>query len=73
MINDRRRAKYNLAVSKTRIIVENVIGKLKRRFKVLGTLSMDVEKVPKVIYACAVLYNIYLSLQLIDLDDLFEG
>lgn len=34
---------------------------------------MDVEKVPKVIYACAVLYNIYLSLQLIDLDDLFEG
>jgi hypothetical protein len=53
--------------------VENVIGKMKRRFKVLGNLSMDVEKVPKVIFACGVLYNIYLSLDLFDLDDLFEG
>ena len=34
---------------------------------------MHPTKAPKYIYACAVLYNIFLTLNLIDIDDLFEG
>lgn len=70
---DSRRKAFNRAVSKTRIIVENVIGRLKRRFGILNNLSNRVDNTPRFILAAGVLYNVYHSLNLIDLDDLFEG
>ena len=67
------RRTFNLAVSRTRIIVENVIGKVKRRFKVLEEIKQSLRKVPKLILGCCVLYNVYLTLDMVDVSDLFEG
>jgi hypothetical protein len=64
---------FNLAVSKTRICVENIIGKLKNRFKVLECMKLDVGRVPRLIMSCVVLFNIYKSLNIVNIDDLFDG
>jgi hypothetical protein len=53
--------------------VENIIGKLKQRFKVLENIKQDVSRVPRLIMSCLVLFNIFKSLNIVDISDLFEG
>lgn len=51
--------RYNRALSGTRVRVEQVFGRWKRRFSALHReLRIELDRVPTFIVACAVLHNI---------------
>lgn len=50
---------FNYVHAQERVIIERVFGQLKRRFPILGgTVRLKLERVPKLIIACAVLHNV---------------
>lgn len=53
--------RYNVALSKTRVVIENAFGFLKGRFRRLLHIDADMERIPKIIIAACVLHNIALS------------
>ncbi|XP_052809183.1 putative nuclease HARBI1 [Mya arenaria] len=58
-----RKAAYNRAHCRTRVIVESTFGRWKRRFGILhGEVRLVPEKASKIIMACAVLHNIAIIL-----------
>ncbi len=73
IVNNAMRKRFNLAVSKTRICVENILGKLKNRFKVLDTIKHSLVNMPETVLAYTVLFNIYKTFDCIDTSDLFDG
>lgn len=68
--------RFNAAHRRTRVIVEQTIGRWKRRFAILQTFSavrVHVSKVPEIVGACAVLHNIAIERGMPDVkDDRFE-
>ena len=60
----RSQERYNESHIKTRLIIEQSFGWLKKRFGVLGTtIKTRPDRVVKIITACAVLHNIALQLK----------
>lgn len=50
---------YNVLHKKERVIIERMFGELKRRFPVLAnTIRVKTERIPKLISACIVLFNV---------------
>lgn len=50
---------YNALHKKERVIIERMFGQIKRRFPVLAnTIRVSTEKIPKLISACVVLFNV---------------
>lgn len=50
---------FNNKLSKNRVLIENVIGRLKNKFPMLRhDIRVALDFVPKIIVACCVLYNI---------------
>lgn len=62
---------YNYCHTRTRIIVEQSLGKVKGRFKILQTSTrVPLEKIPTIILACFVLHNICIDLKQPEPDDI---
>ena len=62
--------RFNGRHSKTRVVIENAFGMLKRRFPVLHMENrMKAQKVCKVVVACMILHNIAVSVNLPDFDE----
>lgn len=57
--------RYNSAHRKTRVEVEQVFGRWKRRFAILhSVIRLPIDKVPKVIICCGILHNMAIELRL---------
>ncbi|MCL4152130.1 UNVERIFIED_CONTAM: hypothetical protein GTU68_046450 [Idotea baltica] len=57
--NHPNRVRFNESHTRTRVLIENTFGRLKRRFGILHSeVRMKPEKVCKVIAVCAILHNI---------------
>ncbi|KAI1710478.1 DDE superfamily endonuclease domain-containing protein [Ditylenchus destructor] len=68
--NTLARARYNRALCRNRVLVEQVIGRWKRRFHALhGELRISLDRVPQFIMAAAVLHNICKMRNEPDVDD----
>ncbi|KAI1703994.1 DDE superfamily endonuclease domain-containing protein [Ditylenchus destructor] len=68
--NTPARARYNRALCRNRVLVEQVIGRWKRRFHALhGELRISLDRVPQFIMAAAVLHNICKMRNEPDVDD----
>ena len=52
--------RFNLQLSRARIVIENAFGWLKGRFRRLKYIDAEQEKIPLIITACCVLHNISL-------------
>lgn len=61
---------YNVLHKKERVIVERIFGQLKRRFPILdNTIRVRTDKIPELISACVVLFNVGKYLQDPDFGD----
>lgn len=50
---------FNKQLAKERVVIERVFGQIKKRFPILGNLvRVKLDKVAKIVVACAVLHNI---------------
>jgi hypothetical protein len=64
---------FNRKFSKTRVVVENAFGILKLTFRELhNKTDLDINFVPDLIYACAILHNILLGEKDVDVQELLR-
>ncbi|XP_004206266.1 putative nuclease HARBI1 [Hydra vulgaris] len=62
--------RYNISLKRTRVLIEQVFGCWKRRFHLLhGKVRMTPERTCTIIAACAVLQNLAIELNDMDIDD----
>nr|XP_047141437.1 putative nuclease HARBI1 [Hydra vulgaris] len=62
--------RYHISLRKTRVIIEQVFGRWKRRFHLLhGEIRMTPERTYTKIVACAVLHNLAIQLNDGDMDE----
>ena len=66
---DPSKAAYNASLCKTRVLIEQAFGRLKRRWGILHQeIRMDTRKVPKLVVACLILHNIAIDMNMPDID-----
>lgn len=64
---------YNRLLTKERVLIEMMFGRLKKRFPILkNQVRLKTERIPNVIVACVVLYNIGIHLR-DGIEDLEDG
>jgi len=62
--------RYNAKHRKTRVIIEQVFGRFKRRFSILHSeIRVKTNRVPMLVACCAILHNIAVRNRLPDVDD----
>lgn len=52
--------RFNKKLSSAWVTIENAFGLLKRRFRRLKYVDPDIKRIPRIVKACCVLYNIQL-------------
>lgn len=62
--------RYNTKHRKTRVLIEQVFGRWKRRFAILQTrVRVKYNRVPLLVTCCGILHNIAVKYRLPDIDD----
>ena len=56
-----KQIKFNKALSKTWVLIENTVGLLKCRFKRLFYIDAEIKNIYKIVAACCVLHNLCLN------------
>lgn len=65
--NDEAKIAYNTSLCKTRVLIEQAFGRLKRRWGILHQeVRMETKMVPKLIVVCMVLHNIAIDMNMPD-------
>uniref|UniRef100_A0A915IIS0 DDE Tnp4 domain-containing protein n=1 Tax=Romanomermis culicivorax TaxID=13658 RepID=A0A915IIS0_ROMCU len=72
--NNNQQHRYNSSHKRTRVLIEQVFGRWKRRFHILhGEIRVFFKNVPKLVLCCAILHNYAVHLNLPDFEDEVEN